>query len=72
MTERTVSDAREKGRQVFKILDAEMGSLRNRGLKDLKAKVFVSRDTTVQGLSLVLSNVIRRYKAGEAAPVEIV
>lgn len=64
--------AAKSGREVFQELDAELQELRDAGLVDLKTKVFVSRDTTVRRLSWVMAHVLRRYKAGEAKPLEIV
>lgn len=71
MADQAVADARLRGREVLNALDAQLRPLREAGLADLKAKVFVSRDTTVQGLSVALASVLRRYSAGEAKPIVI-
>jgi hypothetical protein len=69
---KSVAVERERGKKVFHELDAELQKLRDDGLVDLKTKVFVSRETTVQRVSSIMTGVVRRYRAGEAKPLDIV
>lgn len=60
------------GEALYREFQSHMDELKADGLVDFKMKVFNSRDTSVDGVVLTLTNALKLRKEGKAKPVDII